>query len=248
MERTAEQDRSGAERILDAAIEMFGAHGFRATPLKLIAERAGVSQALIVHHYGSKAGLRVACDEHVAAQVRTRKEETVEAEPQFDPFGTLRRLQAGRPLLRYLTRALTESGDHTAELVDDIVADAEQYLRHGEEAGIILPSAAPRDRAALLVIWSLGALTMHEHLKRLLGADFLAGSAEPEDLQRYLRPAIELYMQGLVTEGSFTQLAAAMGLSVPDDRFHEHEHEHAHQHDPAHQHETEHEHETEKDQ
>lgn len=214
METSTDEKRSGAERILDAAIELFGERGFRATPLSAIAAQANVSQALIVHHYGSKHGLRVACDEHVVHMVRVRKDETVNGEAQFDPFPALRRIQESRPLLRYLTRALTEGGAHTSELIDDMIDDAEDYLAQGEKAGLIKPSAVPRDRAALLVIWSLGALTLHEHVHRLFGADFLAASTPPEDLQRYMRPAIELYTQGLVREGSFDRLAAALDLST----------------------------------
>lgn len=216
MEASTDKTRSGAERILDAAIDLFGERGFRATPLKAIADQANVSQALIVHHYGSKDGLRAACDEHVAHLVRVRKEETVDDVGQFDPFLALHRLQEGRPLLRYLTRALTEGGRHASELIDEMIVDAEDYLAQGERAGLIKTSAVPRDRAAMLVIWSLGALTLHEHVHRLFGADFLAASTPPEDLQRYLRPAVELYTQGLVREGSFDRLEAALSTPAAD--------------------------------
>lgn len=217
METAADRAPTGAERILDAAIELFGEHGFRGTPLKAIAAAANVSQALIVHHYGTKNGLRAACDAHVAHLVRAGKEETIDAEQQFEPFTALHRLQASRPLLRYLTRALTEGGEGTADLVDDIVEDTVGYLAKGEEAGLIKSSAVPRDRAALLVIWSLGALTLHEQVHRLFGADFLAASTQLEDLHRYLRPAIELYTQGLVHEGSFDHLAQALATTATGD-------------------------------
>lgn len=205
------RSRSGADRILDAAVLLFGEHGAGGTTLKDIAAAAGVSQALIVHHYGTKDGLRAACDEHVAHVIRVRKEETLGAEPQFDPFIALRRLEHGRPLLRYLIRALTEGGAHASQLIDRMIADAEVYMAQGEHAGLIKASEFPRDRAVLLVIWSLGALTLHEHVHRLLGVDFLADHAVPESLQRYLHPAMELYTQGLVEEGAFDQLAEFLG-------------------------------------
>lgn len=217
MDKTAKSAPTGAERILDAAIDLFGEHGFRGTPLKAIAAEANVSQALIVHHYGTKNGLRAACDAHVAHLVRVRKEETIDAEQQFDPFSALHRIQDSRPLLRYLTRALTEGGQGTSDLVDDIIDDAVAYLTQGEESGLIKSSAVPRDRAALLVIWSLGALTLHEQVRRLFGTDFLAASTPPEDLHRYLRPAIELYTQGLVQPGSFDRLTEALASTTPDD-------------------------------
>src|SRR5699024_3962118 len=150
----------------------FGQHGVRGTSLRSIAEEAGVSQALVVHHYGSKDGLRRACDHHVAEVTRTTKEATVAEGPQLDPVATLRRLDESRPLLRYPARTLTEGGEHTRELVDEFVADAHDYMRLAEEAGFVKPSATPRERTIVLVIWSMGALAMHEHLDRLLGVDF----------------------------------------------------------------------------
>jgi len=205
--------RSGAERILDAAMMLFGEHGFRGTTLKDIATEAGVSQALIVHHYGSKAALRAKCDEHVAELIRTRKEEALGGQPQIDPFIAVRQLSDGRVLLRYLTRTLTEGGGHATQLIDDMIADAEEYMAQGERAGMIKPSAVPRDRVVVLVLWSLGALVLHEHAQRLLGVDFLAEGDSPDDLQRYLYPALELYTQGLLVDGALDDLSAFLGTA-----------------------------------
>ena len=210
MQAAGDQDLSSVDRIREAAIGLFGTHGFRATTLKSIAAEAGVSQALVVHYFGSKQGLRTACDQHVASLVRSRKEEMVDGPEGFDPFPAMRRLQEAPHLLRYLTRALTEGGEGTAELVDDMLEDAVEYLTLGERSGLILPSEDPRDRAALLLICSLGALTLHEHVARLLGVDFLSGSTSPAELRRYLRPAIELYSQGLATEHSLDGLYAML--------------------------------------
>lgn len=199
---------SGAQRILEAAINLFGENGANGTSLKAIAAEAGVSQALVVHHFGSKDGLQSACDRHVAAVVRANKEATVAQGPQLDPFHALRRLERSQPLLRYLARALTEGGEHTDALVDEFVADAVDYLRMAEEAGYVKPSATPRERTITLVIWSMGALAMHEHVHRLLGVNFLAAEAPPESLSPYLRPMVELFTQGLMEEGAFDQMAA----------------------------------------
>lgn len=43
-----------AARILEAADDLFGEHGFDATTTREIAERAGVNKALIHYHYSSK--------------------------------------------------------------------------------------------------------------------------------------------------------------------------------------------------
>lgn len=215
----AAASRSGSQRILDAAINLFGGHGFKGTSLKAIAAEAGVSQALVVHHYGSKDGLRGACDHYVAEMVRANKQTTLAQGPQLDPFSALRQLERSQPVLRYLARALTEGDERTDELVDEFVADAEGYMAQAEAAGYIKPSATPRERTITLVIWSMGALAMHEHVHRLLGVDFLAADAPPEHLAPYLRPMVELFTQGLMTEGAFDQMVHMFDIpeSFPTD-------------------------------
>lgn len=45
------------ERILTAAVEEFGEHGYDAATIRLIADRAGVDPALVHHYFGTKADL-----------------------------------------------------------------------------------------------------------------------------------------------------------------------------------------------
>ncbi|MDN5820441.1 MAG: TetR family transcriptional regulator [Brachybacterium sp.] len=210
-----EAELSSIERIRDAAVRLFGEHGFRGTSLKVIAAEAGVSQALILHHYGTKDGLRAACDEFVSRTVRSRKAEVIDGPGTVDPFPAMRQLRESPHLLRYLTRALTEGGEHTTRLIDEMLADAVEYMAEGERSGVIRPSRAPRERAALLLLWSLGALTLHEHVARLLGVDFLSGSASTDDLRHYLLPAVELFSQGLVTENSMDDLLEMLAHEPP---------------------------------
>ena len=71
-------DLTAAARIRDAAIEQFGQHGF-GVGLRTIAEAAGVSAALVIHHFGSKDGLRKACDDYVAEEIRSSKSEAMQS-------------------------------------------------------------------------------------------------------------------------------------------------------------------------
>lgn len=47
------------QKILDACVEAFGAGGFHGATMKEIAERAGISQTGLLHHFDSKAELLV---------------------------------------------------------------------------------------------------------------------------------------------------------------------------------------------
>lgn len=200
-------ERTGRARILDAALAQFGANGVAATSLKVIADEAGVSPALIVHHFGSKEGLREACDEHVAATFRASKLEAVAQGPGLDPLAALRESSVQtQPLLRYLARTLADGTPQVAALVDEMVDDAMEYLAEGERTGLIRPSEHPRERAAVLMLWSLGALTLHEHLERLLGVDLLG---DPEQLGPYVLPAMEVFSRGLMPEDLYERARAA---------------------------------------
>ena len=47
-------------RILSTAVEVFGEQGYRGTSLREIARRVGMSDAGLLHHFGTKTGLLAA--------------------------------------------------------------------------------------------------------------------------------------------------------------------------------------------
>ena len=53
------------EALLNAALEVFGRDGFHAASTRAISEAAGVNQALIAYHFGSKEGLYLAVFETI---------------------------------------------------------------------------------------------------------------------------------------------------------------------------------------
>src|SRR2546423_15267855 len=62
-----EGDLTSKAVIRNAALRLFAERGHDAVSVRGIAAAAGVSPALVVHHFGSKDGLRAAVDEHVGA-------------------------------------------------------------------------------------------------------------------------------------------------------------------------------------
>ncbi len=64
---TASDPGSRSERILDAAVEEFAAHGYSGARTAAIAQRAGVNAQLISYHFGGKEGLLNALRERWAA-------------------------------------------------------------------------------------------------------------------------------------------------------------------------------------
>jgi AcrR family transcriptional regulator len=172
-----------------------------------------VSAGLVIHHFGSKDSLRVACDEHVARLIREVKGSAMAAGAAFDPLAALRSFSGGPPLTRYLARTLVDGSPHVADLVDEMVNDAVDYMETGVEAGLLKPSDYPMERAALLAMWRLGALVLHEHLERLTGVDLTSDfSADPESMRAYFGPALEL-LSGIITDTTKEQVSEALFAS-----------------------------------
>ncbi len=208
-------DRTTKARIRDAGIQCIAHHGVTDTTARRIADLAGVSPGSVIHHFGSMEGLRAACDEHVAATIRHFKTDAMAAGPQIDLLTVLRDNNLG-VLLGYLANVLTEDSPAVALLVDELVADAEEYFRQGVDAGILQPAGDMRRRVALLTMWNLGALVLHRHVARLLGVDLTDPqlTSSPE-FAAYGQTVYEIYSGGLITDAfaanairSMEQLAA----------------------------------------
>jgi len=204
----ANDDRTARARIRDAALACFAEAGFKATTVRAVAERAGVSPALVMHHYGSKERLRAACDAFVTGFVRARKIEAMAAGPGLDPLSLLRDDDDRLPLLAYLARALGEGSAAVAGLVDEMIADAEEILAVGVASGTVRPLDHPRGVAAVLTLWSLGALVLHDHVRRALGSDLTGSMSSVSQSAGYTVPAMEILTRGLLAPGMYERMAA----------------------------------------
>jgi AcrR family transcriptional regulator len=189
-------DLTGAARIRDAAIEQFGQHGFD-VGLRTIAEAAGVSAALVIHHFGSKDGLRKACDDYIAEEIRSSKAETLRSNDPATWFAQMAEIESYAPMMAYLVRSMQTGGDLAKMLWHRMIDNAVEYMDEGVRAGTIKPSRDPDARARYLAITGGGGfllyLLMHE---------------TPTDLRAVLRdysrdmvlPALEVYTEGLMAD------------------------------------------------
>ena len=62
------------QRLLDAAEERFAADGYDATPIRAVAEDAGVNPALVHYYFGSKRELMLAYREKINNAVEIYKD------------------------------------------------------------------------------------------------------------------------------------------------------------------------------
>ncbi|MHA3701286.1 TetR/AcrR family transcriptional regulator [Jatrophihabitans sp. YIM 134969] len=156
-----------ARRILAAAREEFGRHGYEATTVRAVAARAGVDPSLVMQHHGSKAALftsAIQWDDADADDVETHLQAVVD-----------KRLAGLPPEMTALVRSMLTVPEATAsmrEYLDDRVTNLARGLG-GEDAEL---------RAALTVSSLLG-LTLARHFLHLQAFE----DASDDDLTRVAR-------------------------------------------------------------
>jgi AcrR family transcriptional regulator len=194
--RSVPDDRTAVARIRDAAIDQWGQHGFN-VGLRSIAEAAGVSAALVIHHFGSKEGLRNACDDYIAEQVREAKSESLRTADPANWLAAVAEIEDYAPMTAYLVRSMQSGSDLAKSFWQRMIDNAEQYLEEGVRAGTLKPSRDPKARAKFLGLVSGGGLLL-----------FLQMHDNPSDLRAVLRdygeemmlPALEVFTNGLMAD------------------------------------------------
>ncbi|MEE8374993.1 MAG: TetR/AcrR family transcriptional regulator [Acidimicrobiia bacterium] len=172
--RSVTEDLTTRARIRDVAIERFPKDGFVGTTVRAIAKDAGVSPALVLHHFGSKEGLHRACDEYVVHMTMEMKREAVETGAYRNPGAIAATYQLAEPTLRYLAWTLGTGSETAARIFGDFVAEVTAQLVEGKEHGLINEyHGDPRKQAAVLVAMQLGGLMLHDQLTRAFGVDML---------------------------------------------------------------------------
>jgi AcrR family transcriptional regulator len=207
-------DLTATARIREAAIEQFGEHGFD-VGLRTIAKAAGVSAALVIHHFGSKDGLRSACDSYIAEFVKVAKSETLQSSDPATWFAQMAEIESYAPMMAYLVRSMQTGGELAKSLWLTMIANAEEYLEEGVRAGTIKPSQDPKSRAKFLAMSGGGGFMLYLQLHE-----------NPRDLRAVLRdyaqdmvlPALEIYSEGLMSDSTMYEAFAAQqanGTPIP---------------------------------
>lgn len=192
--------------IRDTALRLFAEHGPDAVSLRQVAAAAGVSPALVAHHYGSRAGLREAVDAHVAAVFEGLIESAGEADWASGGLAAsfaemmLARLPTDSPVPGYLRRLLLSGDAAGRALFAQWYALTRQLLDHLVSAGLARPAVDEPARAAFLLVNDLAVLLMREHLAEALGVDPLSTSG----LGRWSEVVVDVYRNGVFMKGEQT--------------------------------------------
>ncbi|MDT2005459.1 TetR/AcrR family transcriptional regulator [Rhodococcus opacus] len=194
-------DLTTRARVRDAAITVFGNHGF-ATGVRAIATAAGVSPGLVIHHFGSKDGLRAECDEHVLRIIREQKAQAISTPGPAGAMQALADIEQYAPLVAYIVRSFQAGGGLGESLFEHMVDDTAEYLDMGVAAGRVRPSRNPQARARYLTLYNVGAMLLYLQMR--------ADKEVPLDYAKAIRdlatdvtlPALEMYTEGLLPDSS----------------------------------------------
>jgi AcrR family transcriptional regulator len=187
----------GNDSIIQAAIRLFGEHGIDATSLREVAKSAGVSPALVVHHFGGKEGLVAAVDEVALQEVGAAYSsgETVEGSDLLRQRAeqTARVMRECPEVCTYLGRALVEGTPGSARLFRLMIEGGRAEIDALAEEGA-LREDADRLWATLqhfFLIWA--PLSFMPLLQGELGGSLL----DEAILDRWVTANVELLEEGL---------------------------------------------------
>jgi TetR/AcrR family transcriptional regulator, regulator of cefoperazone and chloramphenicol sensitivity len=204
-------------RIRDAAIEQWGQHGFN-VGLRAIAEAAGVSAALVIHHFGSKDGLRKACDDYIAEEVRTAKSESLRSADPATWFAQMAEIESYAPMMRYLVRSMQSGTELAKTFWRRMLENAEEYLEEGVRAGTLKGSRDPKARAKYLGLTGGGGfllyLQMHDNPTDMAAVLHDYG-------EEMVLPALEVYTKGLMTDSKMYDAFVAQREQATKEKTHD---------------------------
>jgi TetR/AcrR family transcriptional regulator, regulator of cefoperazone and chloramphenicol sensitivity len=198
---TAQEDLTAKARIRDTALELFAARGVAATSLRAVAKAAGVSPALVVHHFGSKDGLCQAVDravvrrftlalrevpiEGAGEELLARRAELITALVRSEPV-----------VCEYIARTLPEGSAASADLFRRMFAagSSDDALI---EAGALRPGTDAFWRAVQQIVLLVGPLMLRPLVERELGESLYAG----DNVERWMKANVELLQHGIYAGG-----------------------------------------------
>lgn len=195
-------DLTARARIRDQALGLFAARGADAVSVRDIAAAAGVSHALVLHHYGSKQRLREVVDEYVAG-VFDEMFAAVAADPGDFSGGSsasfaelmLAAVPPGSPIPAYLRRLLL-NGDAAGQVLFRQLFDAGVVMiEQLTAAGSMRGSADVAVRAAFLTVNDLAMVLLRDQLTAVLGVDPLS----PDGMRRWAAEVVTAYTEGVFT-------------------------------------------------
>jgi TetR/AcrR family transcriptional regulator, regulator of cefoperazone and chloramphenicol sensitivity len=189
-------DRRASAVIRDTAMTLWAEHGDAGVTVRRIAAEAGVSPALVIHHFGSKAGLREAVDGRVGAMLEQVLGEL--AAGSGSDTGSLaeafaRTLDEHPGVLAYVRRMLLDGSDAGTHLFAELFRATRTAMESLVAAGVVRPSEDEEVRDAFLLVNDLAVILLRDQLAAVLGVDPLGRPG----MARWSAQVMDVYTGGV---------------------------------------------------
>lgn len=212
--RIAKDDLRAAAVIRETAMRLFADRGAAAVTVREIAAAAGVSPGLVIHHYGSKDGLKDAVDRRAVAFF----------EEMIGEFGQLGeegggaslvelfadRLKSEPAMVDYIRRLLLDGGEAADGLFARLLDATEAGMRALTAAGVVRPAPDERVRTAFLLANDLSLVLLRRQIARSVGFDPLTR----EGLGPWSAAVLDVYTSGVF---AFPAAPEAPGEAGPNE-------------------------------
>lgn len=196
--RIGRDDLKASAVIRDTAIALFAERGPAGVSVREIAAGAGVSPGLVIHHFGSKEGLKAAVDDHVAEVLddllaEMGGPEAPDATSLSEAFVKVLERELG--LLDYVRRLLFDGGEPGRQLFGRLQDVTQAGLAALVRAGVVRASGDETVRAAFLLANDLALVLLRRQIEAVLGFDPLGH----EGLVRWSAAVLDVYSHGVFT-------------------------------------------------
>jgi AcrR family transcriptional regulator len=199
--RSAPDDLTARATIRNAALQLFAEQGPDAVSVRAIAAAARVSPALVLHHFGSKSGLREAVDAYAAERIDVLIQESQENVGELFASGSADVIAGlfssifppDSPLAGYLRRLLLAGDPAGVAMFRRWFGDSRQLLDAMTAAGLAEESDDPAVRAAFMLAADMALLLLREPLTAALGFDPMS----PAGLQRWAAEVAQITRHGI---------------------------------------------------
>lgn len=171
------RDLTAKARIRNAAFTLIARHGEEAASVRHIAQQAGVSSSLVIHHFGTKQGVVDAVSSWVVETIGEMTRDVLDvvapAEAHRRRWLLFERATRNAPLLGAYVRRMLLSGNRSGlHWFKRTVDDASEHLVERANAGIARPVTDPRITAAMVVVLGYAPVILRPQLEHALGLDF----------------------------------------------------------------------------
>ncbi|MBV1914033.1 MAG: TetR/AcrR family transcriptional regulator [Pseudomonadales bacterium] len=205
---SAQEISSGAQKVLDAAQELFAEEGYASVSIAAIADKAQISKANIYHHFDSKdelycAVLKSAC----LASAEMITHDTGHNDNYATQLGNFAKSHVlhltNNPAVSTLViRGLLEESGNIVSATNDLTANdfdcnfnrLVTLIKAGQEAKQIKPEIQPATIATLMI----GANILFMKARNVL--DEVPDNEYPLDPEDFANSMIDILLHGVLTE------------------------------------------------